>query len=144
MTCHFAVILTLMTFFYLIATLLVDGRFTIGNSFENRSSSDLTWITCAAIPIHILAVKRNDHGMSLTVQRHQIPSSSTVSALKPTVCGSAIVFLVNVGSARAIKTGLDQQRRKTQCSMSLHSVARIRSGVQCPSAILVPHCACFN
>ena len=22
-----------------------------------------TWITCAAIPIHILAVKRNDHGI---------------------------------------------------------------------------------
>ena len=50
--------------------------------------------------------------MSMTVQGHQIPSSSTVSALKLTVCGSAIVFSVNVGSARAIETGLGQQRRK--------------------------------
>ena len=126
----------------------MDGRFRIGSSFENRYISDPTWITCAAIPIHILAVKRNDHRilayMSLTVHGHQIPSPLTVSALKPTLCGSTIVFSVNVGSARAIKTGLDQQRRKTQCSMSLHSVARIQSGVQCPSVILVPHCACFN
>ena len=32
----------------------------------------------------------------------------------------------------------------TSCSISLHSVARIQSGVQCPSIILVPHCACVN
>ena len=32
---------------------------------------------------------------SSTVQGHQIPSSSTASALKPTVCGSAIAFSVN-------------------------------------------------
>ena len=33
--------------------------------------------------------------MSSTVPGHQIPYSSTASALKPAVCGSAIAFLVN-------------------------------------------------
>ena len=32
---------------------------------------------------------------SSTVQGHQIPSSSTASALKPAVCESSIVFSVN-------------------------------------------------
>ena len=36
---------------------------------------------------------------SSTLQGHQIPSLSTASALKPTVCGSAITFSV-------IETGL--------------------------------------
>ena len=43
--------------------------------------------------------------ISSTVQEHRIPSSSNVSALKLTLCGSAIVISVSVGSARAIKTG---------------------------------------
>ena len=33
---------------------------------------------------------------STTVQGHQIPSSLTASALKPTVSGSAIAFLVKL------------------------------------------------
>ena len=44
--------------------------------------------------------------MPSTVQGQQIPSFSTVSALKATLCGSVIVFSVNVGSACAIKTSL--------------------------------------
>ena len=63
MTSHFRSDFNVDDLFYLIAKLLVDGRLTIGSSFENRSISDLTWFTCAAIPIHILAVKRNDHGI---------------------------------------------------------------------------------
>ena len=43
--------------------------------------------------------------ISSTVQKHRIPSSSNVSALKVTLCGSAIVISVSVGSALAIKTG---------------------------------------
>ena len=43
--------------------------------------------------------------ISSTVQEHRIPSSSNVSALKLTLCGSAIVISVSVGSALAIKTG---------------------------------------
>lgn len=38
-------------------------RFTIGTSFENCSFSDLTWITYAAIPIHIPFVTGNDNGI---------------------------------------------------------------------------------
>ena len=37
----------------------------------------------------------------------------------------------------------DQQSRIT-CSMTLHSVARIQSGVQCPLVIWVPHCTCVD
>ena len=62
-----------MTFFHLIAKLLVDGRFTIGSSFENRSISYLTWITCAGIPTQILDDKQmitESLLMSLTVQGH--------------------------------------------------------------------------
>ena len=76
----------------------MDDRFIIGSSFENSSISDLTWITNEIITESLL--------MSSTVQGHQIPSLSTLSALKPTVCGSDIVFSVNVGSAYEIKTGL--------------------------------------
>ena len=50
-------------FFYQIAKLLGGGRCTIGNPFENRSISDFMWITHAAIPIHITALTRNDHGI---------------------------------------------------------------------------------
>ena len=37
----------------------------------------------------------------------------------------------------------DRQSRTTS-SMSLHSVPKIQRRVQCPSEILVPHCACVN
>ena len=43
---------------------------------------------------------------SSTVQGHQIPSSSIASALKPTVCGSAIALLVKRVFSRVIRTGL--------------------------------------
>ena len=58
MTCHFRSDFNVDEFFLPDSKLLVDGRFTIRSSFENCSISDL-----AEIPIHSLAVKRNDHGI---------------------------------------------------------------------------------
>ena len=50
MTCHFCSDFNVDGLFsYLIAKLLVEGRFTIGSSFENRSISDLTWSTCQVV-----------------------------------------------------------------------------------------------
>ena len=81
--------------------------------------------------------------ISTTVQAHQTPSSSSASALKPTVCGSAIAFVNRVFSSQDHKQVFVQESRST-CLITLHSVARILSSVQCPSAILVPHCACVD
>lgn len=83
--------------------------------------------------------------MSSAAQGHQILSLSTVSALKPTLCVSAIVFSVNVGSARVFKTGLRSTKPDNLLDVSAFRIqSRIQSGVLCPSVIVLPHCPCVN
>ena len=134
MTCHFPYDLTLMAFFL---------------SFVIRylSISDLTWITYAAIPLRIPALKRKNHGMVAYIfDSARTPNSFFVDCFsfeasclwkQHCVFGQPCIQLVQ------LKQVCDQQSRTT-CLMTLHSVARIQSGVQCPSVIQMPHCACVD
>ena len=81
---------------------------------------------------------------SSTVHTHQTLSSSTASALKPTVCGSAITFLVNHAFSSCNQNRFAIDKAGQLVLINLQSVARILSGVQCPWVILAPHCACVN
>ena len=81
---------------------------------------------------------------SSTVHTHQTLSSSTASALKPTVCGSAITFLVNHTFSSCNQNRFAIDKAGQLVLINLQSVARILSGVQCPWVILAPHCACVN
>ena len=71
--------------------------------------------------------------MPTTMQGHQITSLSTASALKPTVSGSAIVFLVKRAFSSCDRNRFVDQQCWTTCLMTLQV---IQSGVQCPSVIL--------
>ena len=73
------------------------------------------------------------------MRAHQTPSSSTASALKPTVCGSAITFLVNRAFSSCDQNRFAIDEAGQLVLMNLQSVARILSGVQCPWVIIAPH-----
>ena len=134
MTCHFPCDLTLMAFFLPFA-------------IRYRLISDLAWITCAAIPLRIPAVKRNDHVIVAYVfDSTRTPNSFLVDCLsfeancmwkRHCVFGQRCIQLVQS------KQVCDQQSRTT-CLVTLHSVARIQIGVQCLSVIQVRHCAGVN
>ena len=59
-------------------------------------------------------------------------SSSTASAMKPTVCGSAITFLFNCAFSSCDQNRFAIDKAGQLVLMNLQSVARILSGVQCP------------
>ena len=81
---------------------------------------------------------------SSTVHAHQTPSSSPALALKPTIWGIAITFLVNRAFSSCDQNRFAIDKAGQLVLMNLQSVARILSGVQCPWIVLAPHFACVN
>ena len=130
MTCHFPCDLTLMAFF-------------LSFAIRYRSISDLTWITYAAIPLRIPAVKRNNHRIVAYVfDSARTPNSFFVDCFSfeaNSLWNRHCVFSQPCIQLVRSKQVCDQQSQTT-CLMTLHSVTRIQSGVQCPLVIQVPHC----
>ena len=81
---------------------------------------------------------------SSTVHAHQTLSSSTASALKPKVCGSAITFLFNRAFSSRGQDRFAIDKAGQLVLMNLQSIARILRGVRCPKVILARHCACVD
>ena len=134
MTCHFPCDLTLMAFF-------------LSFAIWYRLISDLTWITYAAIPLCISAVKRDDHRIVAYVfDSARTPYSFFVDCFSfeaNCMWKCHCVFRQLCIQLARSKQVCDQQSRTT-CLVTLHSVAGIQSGVQCLSVIQVPHCACVD
>ena len=116
MTCHFPCDLTLMAFF-------------LSFAIRYYSISDLTWITYAAIPLCIPAVKLNDHRIVAYVfDSATTPNSFFVDCFsfeanclwkRHCVFGQLCIQLVR------LKQVCDQQSQTTFL-VTLHSVARIQ------------------
>ena len=114
--------------------------FFLSFAIRYRSISDLTWITYAAIPLRIPAIKRNDHRIVAYVfNSAKTPNSFFVDCFsfeancmwkRHCVFGQLCIQLIQSNQV------CDQQSRTT-CLVTLHSVARIQSGVQCLSVIQV-------
>ena len=81
---------------------------------------------------------------SSTAHAQQTHPSLTASALKPTVCGSAVMFLVNCAFNSCDQNRFAINKAGQFGLMNLQAVARILSGVQYPWVILASHCTCVH
>ena len=64
------------------------------------------------------------------------PSNDTIT--------EAIAFSVNCAFSSYDRSRFAINKAGQICLVTLHSFARIQSGVQCLSVIQVPHCACVD